>query len=155
MQAHYHAVFETPLPPDRVLAALTDFSADRTKIWRGLDPDKYEVYEVGSAWTVAKEGNRTPDVWSRERYDWSSPGKVSWVSEDSNAFTAGSRVDVGISDGPGGGSRVEITGFRKSASPVGFLTCLLLAVLGKRYALTNYKATFDRLAEEEGRDPAR
>ena len=34
----------TGLPPGRVLAALTDFTADRPRIWPSLDPRFYQVH---------------------------------------------------------------------------------------------------------------
>ena len=44
----FQASFDAKASPDQVLAALTAFSDKRTDIWKGtLDPDKFEVYEVG------------------------------------------------------------------------------------------------------------
>jgi hypothetical protein len=149
VQIRRHAEFETSLAPDRVIAALTDFSENRPGIWPGLDPDKYQVFELGDTWAVVKEGNRRPDIWVRERYDWSARGRVSWRPEQSNAFAAGSRIDVEVSAIPGGGSHVVMDGVRIASSPIGYVTVALLAIFWKRFVLSNYKAVFDRLAREE------
>ena len=38
---------ETSLDPERVKAALLDFSPRRPEIWPGIAPSMYEVYSVG------------------------------------------------------------------------------------------------------------
>src|SRR5206468_12132222 len=69
---------ETSLAPDRVIAMLTDFSEHRPEVWPGLWEDAYEVYSVGETTAELREGNKSPKVWARERYDWSKPGTVRW-----------------------------------------------------------------------------
>ncbi len=46
---------DTPLPPERVIAALTDFSERRPEIWPGLHPKHYEVRSVGDSWAEVKD----------------------------------------------------------------------------------------------------
>lgn len=148
MRSHARVEFDTPLPPERVMAALTDFSAERTEVWRGLDPGKYAVYELDKTSAVVREGNRRPNIWARECYDWSTPFRVSWETEESNAFAPGSCIELVVDPGPGGGSHVRMHGGRVAATPIGYLTVLLLKLAGKRYLISNYKGTFDRLARE-------
>jgi hypothetical protein len=69
---------ETTLPPERVRAALLDFSHRRPQIWPGIAPSLYEVSSVGDTTADVKEGTKSPGmtVWARERYDWSDPETV-------------------------------------------------------------------------------
>lgn len=84
----------TRLPPGRVLAMLTDFSARRPELWPTLARKLYEVYEVRSASAEVKEGSHWPTrMWERVHYDWSMPGRVRWTVQDSNCFARGSYVE--------------------------------------------------------------
>ena len=85
---------ETSLPPERVKAALLDFSDRRPEIWPGIEPSQYEVYEVGETWADIKEGSKFPGttIWARERYDWSDPDTVRWTVQESNFSAPGSYV---------------------------------------------------------------
>ena len=148
MEARFRVEFDTPLAPERVLAALTDFSEARPRIWPALDPRKYQVDELGPGWALATEGNRRPDIWARERYDWSKRGSVSWRTEESNAFAPGSQTDARVAAGPGGGSHVAMQAVRIPASRIGYVMVAVLRLFGKRFFLSNYKGTFDRLARE-------
>ncbi len=87
---------QTSLPPDRVIAMLTDFSKTRPETWPGLWEGAYEVYSVGQTSAEIREGNRSPRVWARERYDWSTPGVVRWEVVESNFCTPGGFVRVEV-----------------------------------------------------------
>ena len=97
--------FQTETPPEVVISALTDTSENRTKIWPNLDPAKYKVHEVGDTWAAVTEGSARPDIWARERYDWSVPGNVSWKAEESNFCAPGSGIVVSVDPVSSGGSR--------------------------------------------------
>lgn len=149
MRMRKHVAFDTALPPDEVIAALTDFGPDRIDIWPSLDPNEYKVFEVGEKCAVVREGTRRPNVWARERYDWSTPGTVSWTPEASNAFRPGTKIELVVRPNAGGGSHVEMDAERIAASPIGYFVVGLLALLGKRFLLSTYKANFDRIAAEK------
>lgn len=146
MKAHVHTAFETPLAPEGVIGVLTDFSAGRPETWPDLDPAKYQVHEVKETSAVVTEGNRSPDVWARERYDWSQPGRVSWRAEESNFSAAGSGVDVMVTPGVGGGSHVEVDWDRSSKGIKGYLIVGAMGLIGKRRLKSGYKEVFDRVA---------
>lgn len=138
--------FDTILPPEGVAAALTDFSERRPKLWPNLDPAKYRVHERGDTWAVVTEGNHRPHVWSRERYDWSSPGRISWMVEESNFCAPGSGVVASLTPGTGGGTHVVIDWERIPTSPIGYLAAVVVRlgkdrVLGFRAALDNMATT--------------
>jgi hypothetical protein len=48
---------DTKASPEQVLEAMTDFTDRRTRIWKTLDPQVYEVRERGDTWAVAREGS--------------------------------------------------------------------------------------------------
>ena len=60
----------TSLPPEKVKAMLLDFSDRRPDTWPGLGRDQYKVYSIGETSAEIREGNKRPNVWARERYDW-------------------------------------------------------------------------------------
>ena|SRR5688572_6384713 len=100
-----NVVVDAPLPPDAVVAALTDFSPRRLEIWQGISPDRYEVHEVGEHHAVVTEGGPEA-IWARERYEWDA-NRVRWTVEESNFCTPGSYVEAHISQ-HGAGSRLDV-----------------------------------------------
>jgi hypothetical protein len=143
MRVHYE--FTTTLSPDAVVAALTDFSEHRPEIWPNLDPERYQVHELGDTRALVTEGNRSPALWARERYDWSVPGRVSWRAEESNFCAPGSGIVASVSPDGGTGSRVAIDWERTPSSAIGYLAAFMVK-LGKDRVL-GFKAALDRLAE--------
>lgn len=153
MRVRSHVTFDTQLEPNRIVAALTDFSARRPSIWPDLDPDKFSVHELGADWALATEGSRRPDVWARERYDWSQPGRVSWRAEASNFCAPGGGLDVRVEPAAGGGSRVTVDWDRTSTSSAGLVIVLGFRLFGRRLLTSMYKPVFDRLADKESVNP--
>ena len=102
---HVELDIDTPLSPEQVIGALTDFSERRPEIWPGLHPSLYEARSVGDSWAEVKEGSEAPGVtvWAIESYDWSVPGTVSWTIKESNLFASGGSVSAQVDAGPGGG----------------------------------------------------
>ncbi|MDQ1532051.1 MAG: hypothetical protein QOE37_2156 [Microbacteriaceae bacterium] len=124
---------ETPVAPERVRAALIDFSADRPEVWPGIDPSLYEVYEVGPTTADIREGSKAPGVtiWAREHYDWSDPQTVTWTVRESNSFAPGSRVSATITPGRAGGAHLHVVWNRTPTSLVGrILTLGIVATRG-------------------------
>ncbi|WP_285753955.1 hypothetical protein [Lentzea sp. NBRC 105346] len=119
---------ETRVPPDRVRAALIDFSEHRPEIWPGITPSLYEVYEVGETSADVKEGTKAPGtmVWAKEHYDWSAPDTVKWTVQESNFCAPGSYVAATISPGADGGSHVHLTWNRTPTSIAGRIATLLI-----------------------------
>jgi hypothetical protein len=100
---------QTTLPPEQVLALLTDFSSRRPQLWPTLAEDLYEVYDVGPTSAEVKEGSPGPvRMWERAHYDWSVPGRVRWTVLDSNYFAPGSYTEVIVKKGTGGGSHIHV-----------------------------------------------
>jgi Polyketide cyclase / dehydrase and lipid transport len=123
---------DTPLSPQQVRAAATDFSERRPQIWSGIDPERFAVHALGDTTAEVTEGGRElGGIWARERYDWSDPDLVVAQVLDSNIFGPGSRWELRIRPGPDGGSRVEWTSLRQPSSHKGRLVVVVLRVAGR------------------------
>src|SRR5215211_1008701 len=125
---------DTPLSPQQVRAAATDFSERRPQIWSGIDPERFTVHALGDGTAEVTEGGlEFGGIWAREHYDWSDPDTVvAWVL-DSNIFRSGSRWELRLRPGPAGGSRVEWTSLREPSSLKGRLVILILRVAGRQH----------------------
>ena len=87
-----HVQAHGSFPPERFVAALTDFGPGRAQIWGNSDPAKLTVHGRGDTWAEVTEGSPAAgSIWQRSRYDWSAPGVVTLDVLDSNAFGPGSR----------------------------------------------------------------
>jgi hypothetical protein len=123
---------ETPLSPQQVRDAATDFSERRPQIWSGIDPTRFTVHALGDTTAEVTEGGREfGGIWARERYDWSDPNLVVARVLDSNIFRSGSRWELRVRPVPAGGSRVEWASLRQPSSLKGRLVVLVLRVAGR------------------------
>src|SRR2546425_10675716 len=119
--------FQTKLPPDKVVEALVDFTPKRPDIWPGLAREFYEVYSVGESSAEVQEGSSKPiKVWAKERYDWSTPGTVTWTVNESNFCTPRSFVSIQAESDEGGGSRVHLTWERFPSNMKGRITIAIM-----------------------------
>lgn len=122
---------ETTLPPERVLAGLTDFSERRPEIWPNLSAKYYEVYSVGDTSADVREGTDGINIWARERYDWSTPGIVGWTVQESNFCTPGSGVEVSVTPS-GTGSNLHVKWWREGTTFKGrMITGIIRLTRGK------------------------
>jgi hypothetical protein len=141
---------ETSASPERVIAALTDFSERRPDIWPGLSRDWYEVYSVGETTAEVREGTggkRSP-IWAREHYDWSTPGVVTWTVQESPFSKPGSFVSAKVDPKQGGGSRIHVTWKREGKGLSGVVIGLIKLTNGKPVAASIKKA-LRKLEREE------
>jgi hypothetical protein len=86
--ATIRVVFDTAVPPDRVLYAARDFTARRAEIFPAVSIPKLEVHTKGETSADVSEGTRAGigDNWERCDYDWSSPGSVKATVKESNVY---------------------------------------------------------------------
>jgi hypothetical protein len=140
---------DTPLSPQRVRAAATDFSERRPQIWSGIDPKRFAVHALGDSTAEVTEGSRQfGGIWARERYDWSDPHLVvAWVL-DSNVFRPGSRWELRVRAESAGGSRVEWASLRQPSSLKGRLVVLVLKVAGRPLLGGYLKKTLSKLEHQ-------
>jgi Polyketide cyclase / dehydrase and lipid transport len=141
----------TPLPPERVISALTDFSDRRPEVWPGIHPGLYEVRSVGEVSAEVKEGSRAPGmtVWAIERYDWSVPGTVSWTIRESNLFDPGGSVSAQIDPRPSGGSRMHVTWNRTGVGLRGRMLVGMIKLSGGKPAAASIKAGLDKMRDQQ------
>ena len=79
----------TSLSPEQVLAAATDLSDDRLKVWPNSKPRYFEVHAQGADFAEVTEGFRPPfgRVWERSRYEWEH-GAIRQTVIDSNVLAS-------------------------------------------------------------------
>jgi hypothetical protein len=123
----------TTVPPERVLAALTDFSDHRFEIFANLDRNHFKIHQVGPASAEVTEGaSLLGGIWERIRYDWSQPGVVRLQCLDSNAFSTDSSWLYRLDQQGTGGTSVDLTVRRIPRGIKGALLVALLQVLGRK-----------------------
>jgi hypothetical protein len=142
------------VPPERFLAALTDFGPGREQIWGDSDPRHLVVHQRGDAWAEVTEGSGAGGVWQRLRYDWSAPDVVTLDVLDSNAFGPGSRWTYRVESDGAGGCHVDLTIVRVPTTPKGRALDLLLRLGGRAYFARDLRRSLRRL-ETRVRQPGR
>jgi hypothetical protein len=121
---------ETGLRPDQVIALLTDFTERRPDLWPGLWSGAYNVYSVGETTAEVREGNKSPKVWARERYDWSIPGTVRWEVIESNFCKPGGFVKVEVAPRQGDGSVLHVSWSRSPTGLMGVVATTMIKLTG-------------------------
>jgi hypothetical protein len=140
---------ETPLSPQQVRAAATDFSERRPQIWSGIDPKRFAVHALGDNTAEVTEGGRKfGGIWARERYDWSDADVVVARVLDSNIFRPGSRWELRVRPTAAGGSRVEWTSLRQPSSLKGRLVVLALKAVGRQHLRGYLQKTLSKLEHQ-------
>ncbi len=131
---------ETPLRPQEVLAAATDFTERRPSIWFGIDPRAYRVHRLDEMSAEVTEGSSVMGgIWARERYDWSTPGLVRAEVQDSNVFRPGSSWELAVRERPDGGTAIDWTSRRSGRGLKGRILVLMLRLQGRKF-LSGYLA---------------
>ena len=108
---------EGKVSPERFIAALVDFTPDRSKYWPVQNGGLYKVVKKGKDWARVREGQ--PTSWELARYDWSKPGVVISTVEDSNFMEPGSTWEFRVKKRKGGGCHVDVVSDRVYKGPVG------------------------------------
>jgi hypothetical protein len=140
---------DTPVSPQQVRAAATDFSERRPQIWSGIDPKRFTVHALGDGTAEVTEGGREfGGIWARERYDWSDPDMVIARVLDSNVFRPGSQWELRVGATPTGGSRVAWTSRRQPSSLKGRLVVLALRVAGRHHLRGYLQKTLSKLENQ-------
>jgi hypothetical protein len=123
---------QSPLAPEAVLAALTDFSPSRAEVWPNVDSDHFKLHDQGPGWAEVTEGSSVAGgVWERERYSWDAgAGTVKIETLESNTWGPGSRWDYRLTPGSSGGTRIEVTVVRNGKGLKGGLLGAALTIAG-------------------------
>ena len=138
----------TPVAPERILRAFTDFTPQRLRTFPKIDPRYYEVHAIEATSAEVTEGSAfLGGVWERAHYDWSQPGDITITVQASNAFASGSFWHYHIAAGENGGSRVDFTVHRVGKNLKGRVLATMLRVFGRRIFRQDLEQTLGRLAE--------
>jgi hypothetical protein len=148
--AHVVADVDTTASPERVIAALTDFSPRRFELWPNVEPTYFKVENVGDISAEVTEGSKVfGGVWERGVYDWSRPGTVRIDVKDSNAFKPGSFWIYEVTPRPNGGSHVHMEFDRRPRNLKGYLVAGVLSLFGKKIFGDSMRETFRRVEKAE------
>ena len=147
VHVHAHGAF----PPERFVAALTDFGPGRSQIWGNNDEGRLRVHDKGDTWAEVTEGSPAAgSIWQRSRYDWSSPGAVTIEVLDSNAFGPGSRWTYLLEPGKTGGTDIDLDVVRVPNTTKGRILDVLLSLGGRSYFARDLRHTVQRLESPPG-----
>jgi hypothetical protein len=135
------------VPAERILAALTDFTENRPNLWPGLKRELYQVHDTGPTWADVNEGSGGP-VWARERYDWSTPGTVTWTMQESGFATPGDFITAVVTPDADGGSRIHVTWERHGRTLFGRFLVAMIYLLRGRPVRQSIEAGVRRLSAE-------
>jgi len=141
-----HFQLQSPLPPEAVLAALTDFGPRRSETWPNIDSAHFEVHGQGPGWAEVTEGNSVAGgVWERERYSWDpAANSVKIETLDSNTWGPGSRWDYRLTPSPAGGTTIVVTVVRNGKGWKGRVIGIALSLVGTRMLRTQMERALDR-----------
>ncbi len=135
----------TKASPEQVLRAMTDFT-DRLETWhKTLDPEVYELRELGDTWAVAREGSPRVPFWVVLHYDWSDPRLIRWTELETN-HGAGGAGHVRIEPGDQGGSQVHVEWNTHPVRPRDKIAMFLIHHTMNRVIARAWREAFDRYA---------
>jgi hypothetical protein len=134
-----------------VLQALTDFSDNRLKLWRTLDPRQCVVHQVGETSADVTEGTSMPPVGSfrgREHYDWSTQGVVRATVSNSSLADDGGIWEFHVEPGANSGSHVTVNFDRTLHGAKGTVLSIFLGLFAKQAFRSNLLKTLKILEQQ-------
>jgi hypothetical protein len=148
-----HITTHSHLPPDRVLAAGYDFSAQRAELFPAVSIPHFEVHELNQNTADVTEG--TPAGiginWERCDYDWSQLGSVKAVVTDSNVYRPASSSWELRATPAEDGSKVEMIWIREfTRNTRGRIFGTLFRLIGKPIFTREAKRTIRNIERVAG-----
>ena len=144
---HFVVTAVSPLTPDAITAALTDFGPGRPELWPNLDSNVYEVLDIGDSQADVVEGSKfLGGIWERVHYDWSTPGRVRLEVLDGNATKPGSYWEYRIAQVTSGTTKVTLELDRRCHGPKGAVLAALLTLFGRRVFASDLRKSLARIA---------
>jgi hypothetical protein len=124
---------ESPLQPDAVLEALTDFSERRPQLWPAIDPKVYRVHEVSASSALVTEGTDVlGGIWATELYEWDGSRTVRATVQESNFWHPGGTWELNAAQRNGGGSILRVTRDRRAKNAKSRLFEMMMRLVGAR-----------------------
>ncbi len=124
---------ESPLPPNQVVGALTDFSERRPELWPNIDPRLYRVHDVSASSALVTEGSGfMGGMWAKELYEWNGSGTVRATIQESNLWHPGGIWELVAEARAGGGSTLTVTRDRRAKSIKGRVLELMIRAFGPK-----------------------
>ncbi len=141
-----HARAHGTFPPERFVAALTDFGPGRSEIWGNSSPKHLVVHDRGPTWADVTEGSAAGGgIWQRLRYDWSAPDVVTLTVLDSNAFGRGSRWTYRVEPDGNSGTDIDLTIVRVPTTAKGRVLDVLLSLGGNVFFSRDLRRSVRRI----------
>ena len=138
-------------PPERFVAALTDFGAERSRIWGNSTPGLFEVHDLREHSADVTEGTRHGGVWQRYHCDWAKPGLVRLDVVDSNTFGPGSYWEYRVTADAAGGCVVRLPITRAPSTARGKVFDHVLRLIGRPYFTRDLRRTLRRIERADRR----
>ena len=124
---------ESPLEPDAVLGALTDFSERRLELWPAIDPDVYQLHEQSTSSALVTEGTDfMGGIRATELYEWNGSGSVRATIQESNFWHPGGTWELTAAALPGGGSVLNVTRDRRAKNAKAMVFETMMRLVGAR-----------------------
>jgi hypothetical protein len=123
---------EGPVPPEKVVAVLTDFSEARLERWPNLR-GRFVLHELGDGWADVTEGSTVLGraVRERGRYAWDA-GHVRYEIATSDIRKPGSAWDYRIAPTTDG-CRIDFALEHQPRGALGWFLACVLPLMGKRF----------------------
>jgi hypothetical protein len=138
---HVVVELDADVLPERMMAAATDFTERRPKLWPNISREFWQLHDRGPNWAEATEGS--PAVWARERYEWSD-NRVVGTTQDSNVWQPGGTWTLTV-EPRGSGSHLRMVLDRRWKGR-GWLFCVPVALFGRQILKRNLLKTLNVLA---------
>jgi hypothetical protein len=134
-----HFNHTTTATPEQIVAALTDFGPDRSKLFGRSGNDYLKVYALSPGHADVREGSG--GIWERLEYDWSDPNHIVMKTTDSNTWGGASGHTYTLTRKADGTTDVDVIVVRDGKNFKGKVLGAVLAVVGKRVLAKEFGKT--------------
>src|ERR1700751_4056314 len=119
----------TKLTAQQYVAGLTDFGADRSKLFGNSANEYLKVHQLDRTKADVTEGSK--GIWERLQYDWSDPNHVVLTTTDSNIWGGASGHTYTFTRQPDGTTDIDVVVIREGKNLKGWLLGFVLRTIGK------------------------
>src|SRR6201987_5679126 len=124
---HFHQI--TKLTAQQYVAGLTDFGANRSKLFGNSANEYLKVHQLDRTKADFTEGSK--GIWERLQYDWSDPNLVVLTTTDSNTWGGASGHTYTFTRRPNGLTDIDVVVVRDGKNLKGNLLGLVVGTIGK------------------------